>query len=267
MPLTDSFQTEITEARVYEAIADVLDPELDEPLVKLGFIDRVQVDGPDVTVVFKLPTYWCAPNFAYLMAADLRTRVRALPGVRTARIMLLDHFAEDEITAGINQGQSFAEAFPGETPEDEDLEELRRTFLRKGFLMRQDALLRQMLRAGPDEATILTLRMADLIVDTLVDIAFVTLPHGAVRLEGAGRNASIYLRKREALGLPQEETALLITDDKGQPIPPGGLQDYLRRSRSVRLSIMFNTSMCKALFRTRYENAGASEAHREGDIV
>src|SRR3954466_14021591 len=91
MPFTDPVatmmsdsNTGITGEQVYAAIADVLDPELDEPLVKLGFIDRVQVDGPDVTVVFKLPTYWCAPNFAYLMAADLRARIRALPGVRTA---------------------------------------------------------------------------------------------------------------------------------------------------------------------------------------
>ena len=36
------------------------------------------------------------------------------------------------------------------------------------------------------------------------------------------------------------------------------LKDYLRRSRSVRMNILFNTSMCKGLFRTRYENAGAS---------
>ncbi len=78
MPSHDSLITEspgtpdvaITEAHVYAAIADVLDPELDEPLVKLGFIERVQVDGPDVTVVFKLPTYWCSPNFAYLMAGE-----------------------------------------------------------------------------------------------------------------------------------------------------------------------------------------------------
>src|SRR6266487_5448706 len=96
----------ITEAHVYAAIADVLDPELDEPLVKLGFIDRVQVEGPDVTVVFKLPTYWCSPNFAYLMAGDLRARIRALPGIRTARVELVDHCAEDEITTSINQGKS-----------------------------------------------------------------------------------------------------------------------------------------------------------------
>ena len=267
--VTSDSNTNITGAQVYAAIADVLDPELDEPLVKLGFIDRVQVDGPDVTVVFKLPTYWCAPNFAYLMAADLRARILALPGVRTTRVVLLDHFAEDEITTGINCGQSFAEAFAGEAPEDENLEELRRTFLRKGFLMRQDTLLRQMLKAGLDEATIVTLHMADLIVDEVANSACVMTPGGAVQLEGAGRNAGTYIRKRQMLGLPQEQDALLITDDTGRSIAPGGLQAFLRRSRSVRLNIMFNTSMCKGLFRTRYENAGAGEAHRddEGDIV
>src|SRR6266567_5256145 len=221
MPSHDSLITEspgtpdvaITEAHVYAAIADVLDPELDEPLVKLGFIDRVQVDGPDVTVVFKLPTYWCSPNFAYLMAGDLRARIRALPGIRTARVQLLDHCAEDEITAGINQGQSFAATFVGEVSEDEDLEELRRTFLRKGFLMRQDALLRQMLKVGLDEATIATLRLADLLVDEPADVAFVTMQGRTIPLAGVGHHAAVYLRRRTSLGLPHGQDDPLIIDD------------------------------------------------------
>ncbi len=261
--------TGITEIQVYEAIADVLDPELDEPLVQLGFIDRVQVDGSDVTVVFKLPTYWCAPNFAYLMATDLRNKVGAIPGVRTARIALLDHCAEDEITKGINSGQSFAEAFVGDVTEDEDLEELRRTFLRKGFLMRQDALLRQMLKVGLDEATIATLRIADLLVDEPANVAFVTVQDRTIPLAGVGHSAAIYLRRRASLGLPHEQDDPLIIDDRGQPLQRGSLTEFLRRSRSIRMNIMFNTSMCKSLFRTRYEGAGSSEAHRdrEGDSI
>src|ERR1700680_1380310 len=80
-----------TEADIMTAIADVLDPELDEPLVKLGFIDRVQVEGAkgaDVTITFKLPTFWCSPNFAYLMAHDLRSRVCAIAGVRSVHVAL-----------------------------------------------------------------------------------------------------------------------------------------------------------------------------------
>jgi hypothetical protein len=190
-----------------------------------------------------------------------------MPGVRTARVVLLDHCAEDEVTNGVNKGQSFAEAFADEVTEDENLEELRRTFLRKGFLMRQDTLLRQMLKGGLDEGTILALRVTDLIVDEIADIAFVTTPQSVVRLERAGHHAAVYLCKRTALGLSQYENDLLITDDEGQPIPPGGLQEFLRRSRSIRLNIMFNTSMCTGLFRTRYANAGVDEAYREGESI
>jgi metal-sulfur cluster biosynthetic enzyme len=257
--------TAITEEQVYAAIADVLDPELDETLVKLGFIDSVRVEGADVTVTYKLPTYWCAPNFAYLMAADLRARVESLPGVRHVRVVLLDHFAEDEITGGINRGLSFAEAFPGDgCGEDVNLEDLRRTFLRKGFLMRQDTLLRKLLRAGLDEETILALRVGDLVVDELADAAFVTTPAGVLRLDKAGRSAALYLRKGKTLGLPQGEHDRLIIDDEGRPVAPGGLKDFLRRSRSVRMNILFNTSFCQGLFQTRY-GSGQQQAVGAGD--
>jgi metal-sulfur cluster biosynthetic enzyme len=268
MPSKDSIvpvaaEADVTEAQVYAAIANVLDPELDEPLVKLGFIDHVQVEGADVTVIFKLPTFWCAPNFAYLMAGDLRAAILALPQVRSVRVLLLDHFAEDEINQGINGGKAFEEAFPGEIPEGEDLEALRRIFLRKGFLMRQDTLLRHMLKAKLDENTIINLRVADLIADESDDIAYVATSQGMIRLDRMGKQASAYLRKRKILGLSL--AALLITDDQGEPVAPGSLQAFMRRSRSIRLNIAFNTTFCTGMFRTRYENAGALEAHREGE--
>jgi metal-sulfur cluster biosynthetic enzyme len=250
--------TGVTEAQIAAAIADVLDPELDESLVKLGFIDRVQVDGPDVTIIFKLPTYWCSPNFAYLMAGDLRARARTVPGVRTVRVILLDHHAEEEITNAVNRDRSFPEAFPGEA--EEDLDELRRTFARKGFLMRQEILLRRMLKAGLDEPTIIALRIADLTVDEAADVAVIATHGGPVHLEGAGKSACIYLRKGKALGLPQGPDNPLITDAEGHPIVPGGLQEFLRHSRSVRLNIAFNTALCTGLFRTRY---GLGELHED----
>jgi len=256
-----------TEADIMTAIADVLDPELDEPLVKLGFIDRIQVEGSDVTVVFKLPTYWCSPNFAYLMASDLREKARAVPGVRAVRVKLLDHCVEDEVTNGINGGLSFSEAFPEESLEDEHLEALRRTFLRKGFLMRQDALIRQMLKMGLDEAMIATLQVADMTIDESANVVFVMAQGRTLRLEGMGRNAAGYLNRRASLGLPLAPRDPLMIDDEGLPVQPTGLQEFMRRSRSIRMSIMFNTSMCKGLFRTRYENAGASEAYPEGESI
>jgi len=264
MSIAGTSGTEVTEERIYEAIADVLDPELDESLVKLGFIDRIEVSGPDVTISFKLPTYWCAPNFAYLMAADLRRQASRVPGVRSARVILLDHCAEDEVTGGVNRGQTFPEAFPGEATEDEHLEELRRIFLCKGFLMRQDTLLRHLLKSGLDEATIAALRVADMRIDGAANDAIVVANGREYRLERSGRNASLYQQRRVALGLPHAASDPLIIDDQGQPLHTGQLQQFLRRSRSVRMNILFNTSMCKGLFRTRY--GGSSVPADDDDL-
>ncbi len=266
MPFTEVEHHVPTTAEVMLAIADVLDPELDEPLVTLGFIDGVQLDGADVTVTFKLPTFWCAPNFAYLMARDLRARVREVPGVGQVRIALLDHCAEDEVTNGVNGELSFAEAFPDETMEDEHLEELRRTFLRKGFLMRQDALLRQMLKVGLDEAAISALRIADLSADEAANVAFIVFQGSTMRLDRVGHHAATYLRRRATLSLPHAPGDLLIIDDTGRPLQSGGLKDFLRRSRSIRMNILFNTAFCKGMFQTRY-GPGNAPVDEEGESL
>lgn len=88
-----------------------------------------------------------------------------------------------------------------------------------------------------------------------------------MRLEGVGHSAVVYLSRRASLGLPQAPNDLLIVNDDGHPLQSGGLREFLRRSRSIRMNIMFNTAMCKGLFRTRYENAGANEAYPEGESI
>jgi metal-sulfur cluster biosynthetic enzyme len=67
-------------ARVLAQLGTVYDPELDEPITTLGFVSSCVVGAEgDVEVRLRLPTPQCAPNFAYLMAADARAAVRRLP--------------------------------------------------------------------------------------------------------------------------------------------------------------------------------------------
>src|SRR5207249_2576426 len=59
-------------AAVWAALGTVRDPELDEPLTDLGFVARCEVsDAGHAVVRLRLPTYFCAPNFAFLMVAKL----------------------------------------------------------------------------------------------------------------------------------------------------------------------------------------------------
>ena len=66
-------------AEVWFQLAPVTDPELDESVTELGFVTAVTLDEKGVVQVsFRLPTYWCAANFAFLMADDMARAVRAL---------------------------------------------------------------------------------------------------------------------------------------------------------------------------------------------
>src|SRR5499427_5336320 len=114
---------------VMERLAQVLDPELDEPILDLGFVRSFELHSGHASVGLRLPTSWCAVNFAYLMAEDVRRALLTVEEIGQVTVSLGDHCAAAEIEAAVNNGLSFAEAFPGEATGS--LEALRRTFLRK----------------------------------------------------------------------------------------------------------------------------------------
>src|ERR1700746_3754058 len=126
---------------ILEQLAQVLDPELDESILDLGFVRSLELRSGHADVTLRLPTSWCAVNFAYLMAEDVRRAVLEVEGIRRVTVSLGDHCAAEEIETAVNDGRPFAEAFPGEGAGS--LAALRLTFLSKGFLSRQERLVRE----------------------------------------------------------------------------------------------------------------------------
>ncbi|MGZ4541022.1 MAG: iron-sulfur cluster assembly protein, partial [Blastococcus sp.] len=121
---------------VWAALGTVLDPELDEPITDLDFVASCTVSGDGVaTVRLRLPTFFCAPNFSFLMVADAHDAVTAVAGVRRAQIVLADHHASAEINGGVAAQAGFTDIFTGETAGD--LTELRRYFLQKAVIAGQ----------------------------------------------------------------------------------------------------------------------------------
>jgi metal-sulfur cluster biosynthetic enzyme len=142
-----------TSSSVLDALAEVHDPELDEPITVLGFVASCDLSPEgDVEVVLRLPTPQCAPNFAFLMAADARRVLHRVPGIGEVTVRLQDHYTGAEINGALARGEGFTGAFPGET-EDDDLEGLRELFLRKALVGRQSRLCEALLAGGctPDE--------------------------------------------------------------------------------------------------------------------
>lgn len=243
------------EGQVYRQLARVYDPELDRPLTELGFIAGVQVHGDTVTVDFRLPTFWCAANFAYMMAAGIREQVLALPWVERVEVRLRDHFFADEINRGINQGLSFRETFPDLATGD--LEELWEAFRVKAFLRRQERLIRWLLHQGWDEQAILALRVADLERLRHADSAATGAGgHGTgTGYDSAPPGADVVGQYLEALherGLLGSPHAPALVDPSGAPVRREDFPSYLRNAARTRLAMEFNTAVCRGLLETRY---------------
>jgi metal-sulfur cluster biosynthetic enzyme len=223
-----------TRARVLEALGEVHDPELDEPITSLRFVTSCEVtpDG-DVEVVLRLPTPQCAPNFAYLMAADARDAVRRLPGVRRVGVRLEDHYTGEEINAAVASGAGFAEAFPGES-DDEDLGALRDLFRRKALVARQARLCEELLAGGatPDEVTARRVR---------------DLPDRP--------DARRCLELRAHLGIARDDDSPAFVLPGGEPVAAHELGRWLRRARLVRTSLDVNGGICRSLLEIRHRLA------------
>jgi metal-sulfur cluster biosynthetic enzyme len=242
----------VSEAAVLEALRSVFDPELDESLVELGFLDRLEIVGDRVELSLRLPTFWCAPNFSYLMAHDAREQLLRIPGVRQVRVTLLDNAYSDEISLGVSAGQPFSEVFPGQAEGDE-LDDLRRLFGRKAFGMRQEQLVRFLLEAGLGAAEIVAVHVGD-VLDTTDSSGLRLRLAGTVRvLRGGAPLMRMYLERRARLGLPRQATALLVTDADGNAIMAERLLGYLQECRRQRISMTFNSLMCRGLLETRYD--------------
>jgi metal-sulfur cluster biosynthetic enzyme len=236
---------------VLSALRAVNDPELDESLVELGFVDSVSVDGERAEIVLRLPTFWCAPNFAYLMAHDAREETLRVPGVREVQVLLKDHMCSDEISTGVSAGQSFTSVFPGQTDGD-DLGELRALFRGKAFGMRQEQLVRCLLECGLTASEIVELRAGD-ITDTSDANGLRLSIRGVERvLRGGAPLARAYMERRQRVGLETDDRAPLITDLDGAPIAAHDLEAHLQRTRRQRISMTFNALMCRGLLETRY---------------
>ena len=223
--------TTVGSRTLLDALEGVRDPELDEPITTLGFVASASLspDG-DAAVHLRLPTYFCAPNFAYLMVADAYDAVSTVAGVRRAEVVLDDHFAADAINEGVAARAGFVASFEGEAVDE--LDNLRVNFLRKAVLAGTDLVCRPLVDAGKTPA----------------DLAALTL--GAVPWSPA---LDRLRQRRTELGLPAGDAAPLLVDPaSGAAVDDAAVPLHLRKARLTRTSLDANTGICRGMLRHRY---------------
>jgi metal-sulfur cluster biosynthetic enzyme len=224
----------------------VYDPELDRSVVELDYVDEIRVDGGRVTVTYTLPTAWCSPAFAWMMATDARDEIEALPWVDRAAVYLRDHMHAEELNRGVNGGLSFGETFPDA---DGGVSEVRATLDAKARLARQYDAVETLLDAGVDPEQVGALRRRDL--EFVGDRVAVSLREGALSVTVPAEPIERYLEKAHTTGLVTAADDHLFRTPEGEPIPTESFELVQRRARLATVNMDGQGGVCAALNEAR----------------
>ncbi|UTR12724.1 iron-sulfur cluster assembly protein [Evansella sp. LMS18] len=231
------------EKQVYEKLDKVYDPELDQSLTELGFIDHTEIKGDQVKVSFRLPTFWCSPNFAYIMAEDIQKYVSELSWVKRVKVELIDHCASEEIN-GVSDGKRFSESFGEEA--GGDLDEVRKTFEIKAFYGRQEKMIKFLLERDFSKETIRNLATEEL---------------SKLELDKEGTELrERYLEKKQRLN----DSAVAFSKPEGDSLTEEEFDAYMLNLKRTRLSMEFNGHYCRGLLEARYKLSPAGESLAKG---
>lgn len=223
------------EAEVMAALTTVMDPELDEPITSLGFVRSVLIEDSGVTVHLRLPTSFCSPNFAYLMASDAQDALRFVEGAGSISVLLDDHHDSDKINAGLAAHAGYVGTFGSEA--EESLDALRLTFQRKAHT------------AAMERCVAAELKTTSLEVEEIHRLRLGDLP--------GGTHKEALLRRRTGIGLGIGPEQRVVVDHTGNPIPLDEVPLQLRFAKAVRISIEGNAHFCRGLLKTRYADGEA----------
>ncbi len=237
------------------------DPELDRSIVELDYIDDIDIEtgerdeaddseksGAHVGVTFTLPTAWCSPAFAWMMALDGRESVEAIPGVARCEMYLNDHMHAQEVTEGVNGGRDFDETFPDA---DGGIEATRATLDSKARLARQYVAVEALLAASVTHEQIAALSREDVNLLPGEEYATVAVRDGALAVVVDADPLVRYLEKAERVGCFDDGDGRLFRTPEGDPIDPDRAELVHRRARLARVNMDGQGGVCDALHEAR----------------
>ncbi len=246
---------------IRDAIRPVLDPELDESIVDLGYIDEIDITANEasevaVTVRFTLPTAWCSPAFAWMMADGAKEAAESVSGVTHAEIELRDHMHETEINTGINEGRSFAESFPDA---DGGLESVRATLDHKARLARQHDAIEALTEAGLSPTQLVALSESDL--DRTADGGqyHILLGEGSFGVTVDAEPIDEYLQMAAEDGCLDGPEEPMFRTPEGDIIPEEMFDMVQHRARSAKVNLNGQGTVCEALNESRRAALGRSD--------
>ncbi len=234
--------------RVLRALSTVTDPELDEPITDLGFVKDLAIseDGR-VSLDLVTSTFWCSPNFVYLMLEEARDVVSKVPGVREMHVHLGGHHDSDRINDGINSGKSFSECYEAEA--NGNLVELNRMIRTRALRSRLSAMAAALLRGGIAHEDLLDLSREDVVSDGEMVVVLSRGESCKITEPADVRRVARYLTFLDGIG--HLSGPLVIWDLERSAPRLDELTSMLALSRSAKSNFSFNAELCRALLSAR----------------
>lgn len=243
----------VDRVEVWERLDHVHDPELDRSIVELKYIDEIRIDAACVTVEFVLPTAWCSPAFAWMMATGIRDEVGTLSSVDDVHVELRDHMHSEQINRGVNERLAFQAVF--EDAED-GIEEVQRTLNQKARLARQYDAIETLLDAGLEPEQIVELTRGDL--EFSGDRVAIFLHEETVAVTVPAEPLSAYLEKAQEVEIVTGPDGVLFRGLEGNPIDRLDFESVHRRTRLAKTNMSGQAGICTQLHEVR-NGAGVDE--------
>ncbi|MEE8114513.1 MAG: metal-sulfur cluster assembly factor [Nitrososphaerales archaeon] len=99
----------INEDVILEVLADVVDPEINMPILEMGeddsygLIDEINIsDNNSIEVKYHATTPYCPPIFAMQISNDIKSRIKSLKGADSVKVLVSGHMMSDQINQRIN---------------------------------------------------------------------------------------------------------------------------------------------------------------------
>ena len=223
----------------------------------LGFVTRVAVDGDAVAVDFRLPTYWCSPNFAWIMAEDMRATLTALPWPGRSRSPSPTTSSREDQRSG-QQRHRFRRAF---ADAHGDLAALRATFGARRTLAAWRRY-RRVRAAGQSDAELLAMTVG------LATLAPADSLRGGRDAEGIRRRARVTAACRAiSSSVPSSADRTPATTRRSarrraRTSRRTRCRSFLRGVRMARRGVEANGEMCRIYLRERSADIAADRARK-----
>jgi ATP-binding protein involved in chromosome partitioning len=89
--------------RIEKALEQVYDPEIGVPITEMKLIDKIVIEGENVTIEYHLSMPYCPPMFAIKIGQDIKKTISKLEGVKSVKAILKNHYLANQITEMVNK--------------------------------------------------------------------------------------------------------------------------------------------------------------------